>query len=64
MMDQKGEQLAALERYTDAGGVRSTLDLSRFACRTVYLRFFVEPDQLFTTAFYLDRVALKKGDRP
>jgi uncharacterized protein YkwD len=66
LMDRKGEQLAVLESYTDAdagGWRRDTVDLSRFAGRTVYLSFFVETDPLLTTAFYLDGVALENGER-
>ncbi len=64
LMDLQGERLAIVKRYTDedAGGWRhETIDLSRFAGRTVYLSFLMETDELFTTAFYLDRVALKNG---
>ena len=67
LTDRDGEQLAVLERYThaDAGGWRrETLDLSRFAGRTVYLSFFVETDPALRTAFYLDRVTLESGERP
>jgi uncharacterized protein YkwD len=67
LMDGQGEQLAVLEKYTDAdaggGWRRETVDLSRFAGRTVYLSFFVETDPLLTTAFYLDRVALEDKEQ-
>jgi uncharacterized protein YkwD len=65
LMDQNGERLAVLKRYTDgdAGGWRRhRIDLSRFAGRTVYLSFFVETDPMLRTAFYLDRVALEHQD--
>jgi uncharacterized protein YkwD len=67
LIDRQGEQLAVLERYTDAdaggGWRRETVDLSRFAGRSVYLSFFVETDPLLTTAFYLDRVALENKEQ-
>ena len=54
-----------MKRYTeaDAGGgwSRDTIDLSGFGGRTVYLSFFVETDELLTTAFYLDGVALENN---
>jgi uncharacterized protein YkwD len=68
LMDRRGEELSVLRSYTDAdagGWKRDTIDLSRFAGRTVYLSFFVKTDPLLTTAFYLDRVALETtGERP
>ena len=67
LTNRKGEQLAVLERHAsgDAGTWRrETLDLSRFAGRTVYLSFFVETDLTLRTAFYLDRVSLLRGERP
>ena len=67
LTNREGDQLAVLERYThaDAGGWRrETLDLSRFAGRTVYLSFFVETDPALRTAFYLDRLTLERGERP
>jgi uncharacterized protein YkwD len=66
LMDKNGEQLGVLKRYTDgdAGGWRrDTVDLSRFAGRTVYLSFFVETDPMLRTAFYLDRVTLENKGR-
>jgi uncharacterized protein YkwD len=66
LMDGQGEQIEVLKRYTDAdaggGWRRETVDLSRFAGRTVYLSFLVETDELLTTAFYLDRVALHNNE--
>jgi hypothetical protein len=67
LTNREGEQLAVLESHThaDAGGWRrETLDLSRFASRTVYLSFFVETDPALRTAFYLDRVTLEREERP
>ena len=65
LMDGQGEKLGVLKRYTeaDAGGGwrRDTIDLSGFGGRTVYLSFFVETDELLTTAFYLDGVALENN---
>jgi hypothetical protein len=62
LMNGQGEQIEILVRYTDAdaGGEwrLETIDLSRFAGRTVYPSFFVETDALLTSSFYLDRVAL------
>jgi len=66
LTNRKGEQLAVLRRYSDgdAGGWRrETVDLSRFAGRTVYLSFFVETDPMLRTAFYLDKVALENKGR-
>ena len=66
LMDRQGEQIAVLKKYTDAdagGWRRETVDLSRFAGRTVYLSFLVRTDPLLTTAFYLDGVALESGKR-
>jgi uncharacterized protein YkwD len=66
LTNEEGKQLAVLRRYTDGDAGdwrRDTVDLSRFAGRTVYLSFLVETDPLLTTAFYLDEVALENGDR-
>ncbi len=63
LTDSDGEQLAVLERYSDAdaGGWRSeTVDLKEFAGRTVYLSFVVETDPMLRTAFYLDKVSLEQ----
>jgi uncharacterized protein YkwD len=63
LTDREGEQLAVLERYSDAdaGGWRhETVDLSDFAGRTVYLSFLVETDPMLRTAFYLDKVSLEE----
>ncbi len=53
-----------MKRYTDedAGGgwSRESVDLSRFAGDTVYLSFLMETDELFSTTFYLDDVALEE----
>jgi uncharacterized protein YkwD len=66
LMNGQGEQIEVLKRYTDAdaggGWRRETIDLSRFAARTVYLGFVVKTDELLTTAFYLDRVALQTNE--
>ena len=65
LVDRQGEPLSVLKRYTDrdaGGGWRyQTVDLSRFAGRTVYLSFLVKTDPLHTTAFYLDGVALENA---
>jgi uncharacterized protein YkwD len=66
LMDQNGEQLTVLRTYTDGGAGgwrRDTIDLSRFADRTVYLSFYVETDPMLRTAFYLDRVILENGEQ-
>jgi uncharacterized protein YkwD len=66
LLDEQGEQLAVLKRYTeeDAGGGwrRERIDLSGFGGRSVYLNFLVKTDELLTTAFYLDRVALQNNE--
>jgi hypothetical protein len=57
----KGKQVAVLERYTglEAGGwERRREDLSRFAGRTLYLRFDARTDAKRLTTFYLDRLTL------
>jgi hypothetical protein len=62
--DRRGERLAIVKRYTDedAGGGwrRESVDLSRFAGKRARLSFLMETDELFSTAFYLDNVALKE----
>jgi hypothetical protein len=63
LSDPDGEQLAVLERYSDAdaGGWRhESVDLKEFGGRTVYLSFVVETDPMLRTAFYLDKVSLKE----
>jgi hypothetical protein len=66
LLDRQGEQIAVVERYTDLDAKdewrSETIDLSRFAGRSVYLSFLVETDELLTTAFYLDRVALQNNE--
>jgi hypothetical protein len=67
LMDQDGEQLIVLKTYTDGGAGKwrhDTVDLSRFAGRTVYLSFFVETDPVLRTVFYLDQVALETKSGP
>ena len=63
--DQEGERLAIVKRHTDedAGGGwrRESVDLSRFAGKTAYLSFFMETDEYFSTAFYLDDVVLEEN---
>ncbi len=62
--NKEGKQLAVLRRYTgeNAGGWRRPkVDLSRFACRTVYLSFHVKTDGAKLTTFYVQNVVLKKG---
>ena len=66
LTNREGEQLAVLREYSDgdAGGWRrETIDLSRFAGRTVYLSFLVETDPMLRTAFYLDKVTLENRER-
>jgi uncharacterized protein YkwD len=67
LMNRQGEEIEVLKRYTDAdaggGWRRETVDLSRFAGRTVYLSFVVKTDELLTTAFYPDRVALENEEQ-
>jgi hypothetical protein len=63
LSDLDGEQLAVVQRYSDAdarGWRRETVDLKEFAGRTVYLSFVVETDPMLRTAFYLDGVALEE----
>ena len=64
LRDRGGERLAIVKRHTDedAGGGwrRESVDLSRFAGDTVYLSFLMETDELFSTTFYLDDVALEE----
>jgi uncharacterized protein YkwD len=67
LMSPQGGQIEVLERYTEAdagGGWRlERVDLpSRFAGQTLYLSFLVETDELLTTAFYLDGVALQNNE--
>ena len=67
LKDRDGERLGIVKRYTDedAGGGwrRESVDLSRFAGKTVRLSFLTETDELFSPAFYLDDVALEEdGD--
>jgi hypothetical protein len=60
----KGEQLDVLRRYTaaDTGGWEpQTIELSRFAGRTVYVNFHVRTDQSLLTTFYLDDVVLERN---
>jgi uncharacterized protein YkwD len=67
LTDRNGEQLAVLERYSDAdegGWTRETVDLSEFAGRTVYLSFLVETDPMLRTAFDVDNVSVEEKDRP
>ncbi len=62
--NEKGERLAVLRSYPgdDTDGWRHhTVDLSRFAGRTVYVSFRVKTDPTLLTTFYLDNVALKRG---
>jgi uncharacterized protein YkwD len=64
LTDGEGEQLEVLKKYTDwdAGGEgwrRQRVDLSGYEGRTVYVSFEVKTDELHTTAFYLDGVALE-----
>jgi uncharacterized protein YkwD len=64
--NREGERLAVLREYSDgdAGGWRrETVDLSRFAGRTVYLSFFAKTDPMLRSAFYLDQVALETKSR-
>lgn len=62
LLDEDGERIATLERYSDAdagGWRREELDLSRYAGRTVYLSFRARTDERLFTNFYLDDVALE-----
>jgi uncharacterized protein YkwD len=67
LMNGQGEPLKVLKSYTEAdagGGWREErVDLSRFGGRTVYLSFLVKTDELLTTAFYLDGVALHNNEQ-
>ena len=67
LTNRNGEQLDVLREYSDgdAGGWRrESVDLTRFAGRTVYLSFLVETDPMLRTAFYLDGVTLDNESRP
>ncbi len=62
LTDGKGKQVAVLKRHTgrEAGGwERRQVDLSRFAGRTLYLRFDARTDGERLTTFYVDRLALR-----
>ena len=62
--NQKGELLALLRQYTASeteGWEGQTIDLSRFAGRTVYVGFRARTDQSLLTTFYLDHVGLTKN---
>ncbi len=65
LKDEQGERLAIVKRHTDedAGGGwrRVSVDLTRFAGKTVYLSFLMETDELLTTAFYLDDVVIEEN---
>src|SRR3712207_189517 len=65
LKDEQGERLAIVRRHTDedAGGGwrRVSVDLTRFAGKTVYLSFLMETDEQLTTTFYLDDVALEEN---
>jgi uncharacterized protein YkwD len=64
VMDEEGEPLATLERYTDADAGnewrRDRVSLSRFAGETVYVSFSVETDPRILTTFYLDDMVLER----
>lgn len=64
VMDEEGEPLATLERYTDGDAEnewrRDRVSLSRFAGQTVYVSFSVETDPRLYTTFYLDDVVLER----
>jgi bacillopeptidase F (M6 metalloprotease family) len=65
--NEKGERLAVLRSYAGGdteGWQHHTVDLSRFAGRTVYLDFRVRTDPALLTTFYLDNVALERGSGP
>ncbi len=66
LVDEQGERLAIVKSYTEkdagSGWRRESLDLSRFAGKTVYLSFLMETVSLFTSAFYLDGVALEDNE--
>ena len=66
LKDRQGERLAIVKRYTDEdagrGWRRETVDLSSFAGKTAYLSFLMETDELFSTTFYLDDVALEEDE--
>ncbi len=65
LKDEQGERLAIVKRHTDedAGGGwrRVSVDLTRFAGKTVYLSFLMETDEQLTTTFYLDDVVLEEN---
>lgn len=64
LTNKDGEQVAVLRRYTGEDARerrRPKVDLSRFAGRTLYLRFHVVTDEAELTTFYLDNVDLKRG---
>ena len=62
LTDTKGKQVAVIERHSgrEAGGwERGRVDLSRFAGRTLFLRFDARTDGERLTTFYLDHLALR-----
>ena len=62
LTDTKGEQIAVIKRHAgrETGGwERGRVDLSRFAGRTLLLRFDARTDGERLTSFYVDRMALR-----
>jgi hypothetical protein len=64
LTDATGEHLATVDSRTDAaagkaGWTDETVDLSRFAGRTVNLAFLVKTDEQRPTTFYVDDVQLR-----
>jgi hypothetical protein len=67
LTDGNGRHLVTLESHTDAdaqgpgddGWVQESVDLSRFAGRTVNLAFLAKTDEARPTTFYVDDVALE-----
>ncbi len=62
LTDARGRQVAVIERHTGTGTggwERGRVDLSRFAGRTLFLRFDARTDGERLTTFYVDRLALR-----
>ncbi|CAN5201197.1 hypothetical protein BH24ACT19_BH24ACT19_07640 [soil metagenome] len=67
LTDGNGRQLVTLESHTDAdaqsseddGWVEESVELSRFAGRSVKLAFLAKTDEARPTSFYVDDVALE-----
>jgi len=67
ILNEDGKRIAVPRRYADDetdGWQPQSIDLSRFAGRTVYVEFRARTDSAMLTTFYLDNVALESGSEP